>query len=934
MDKFTIRPTPKPPPGVLIHDAIVSKEDFDYENFMKQFEYKQEYAYPEATVKEKKSFLFDAIKLKYITIGEEEAPKAKRVILSCVNKPLPASPTEYYLNNRKYFVKFIRTMLKGYTPNSATTCDDLMDDKNISALPHQLLVQRYINADTPYRGLLLYHGLGSGKTCSSILITEGLKAFKDIVVMTPASLETNFLQELKKCGDVMYKVQQRWEWEASPTEEELIDRCLTRADLVSRNKRRGLWRSMEGEPNYSEMPEADQISINKQIDKMIRNKYNLIHYNGIDSGNFSKKITPGGINIFSNKVVVIDEAHNFVSRIVNKLKKKDHPSYLMYDLLMKAENCKIILLTGTPIINYTYEIGILFNIVRGYIDAWDCVLAGISEEEIKRNLVDADCIIKKQNRIIVTQTPHGFVRNDNNAVRYTQMDSSTFESRLTEFVKQRGGTVSKQKYTALPTDPEEFRSLFVKDDKLVNTRLLSSRITGLVSYFPDLTGLMPTLKPPVVHEITMSKQQYDEYKLVRAVERERDKKPKGNTDEDVASTYRIATRMLCNTTYPTDVRSLRPGKMIEKEVELEEAEEVTSEELSTLTSFYKALDASDYTRNIEEYSPKYKEMLTTIMSRTGLQLLYSQFLTIEGIMLFTKVLDAKGYAEFKLKRVGGEWVVNIPEEAYTKPLYVTYIGTKTAEEKELIRNIFNKKWEGVPEKLKVVVEKMLFNLFIITAAGAEGISLKNVQYVHIMEPYWNQVRLDQVIGRARRICSHNTLSKVNQYVEVHMYIMKFPELDISKPNFPEILKKDVEDGFPRTTDEYMYRLAKRKTGINTSLLDCIRDASIDCFLYNNCAGLDTDDTEVLMYHPNIMDDETEEHRELNETKVLRSFLKYKGEPFAYYPLPEKVENDKIKLFLAGTNKHVGFLDKAKKNLFTLDGTSKKLDAFVEYARAL
>jgi len=933
MEKFTVRPIPKPPPGVLIHNAVVSKEAFDYETFMKQFEYKQDYAYPESAVKEKKSFLFNAVKLKYITIEETE-PKPKRVVLSCVNQPLPISPTEYYLNNRKYFVKFIRSMLKGYAPNAVTTCEDLVDDKNISALPHQLLVQRYINAETPYRGLLLFHGLGSGKTCSSILITEGLKMHKDIVVMTPASLETNFLQELKKCGDVMYKVQQRWEWEPSPSDEELQDRCLTRPDLVSRNKRKGLWKNLTGDANYSDMSESDQVSIGKQIDKMIRNKYNLIHYNGIDSGNFSKKITPGGINIFSNKVVVIDEAHNFVSRIVNKLKKKDHPSYLMYDLLMKAENCKIILLTGTPIINYTYEIGILFNILRGYIDAWDCAVSGISEDELKRAFVDVDCIIKKQNRIIVTQTPYGFVRQENNAVRYTQQDSTTFESRLTEFVKQRGGTVTKQQYTALPTDPEEFRTMFVKGDTLMNQRLLSSRITGLVSYFPDLTGLMPTLKPPIFHEITMSKQQYDEYKLVRAVERERDKKTKGSTDEDVASTYRIATRMLCNTTYPTDVRALRPGKMIEKEVEFEE-EEVTSEEFSTLSNFYKAIDASDYTRNIEEYSPKYKELLSTIMANTGLQLLYSQFLTIEGIMLFTKVLDAKGYAEFKLKRVGGEWVVNIPEDAYMKPLYVTYIGTKSPEEKELIRNIFNKKWEGVPEKLKVVVEKMMFNLFIITAAGAEGISLKNVQYVHIMEPYWNQVRLDQVIGRARRICSHNSLPKINQTVEVHMYIMKFPELDISKANFPEILKKDVEDGFPRTTDEYMFRLAQRKTGINTSLLDCIRDASIDCFLYNSCAGLDTDDTNILMYHPNIMDDETEEHRELNETKVLRSFLKDKeGTPFAYYPLPEKVENDKIKLFLAGTNKHVGFLDKAKKNLFTLEGLPKKLAAFAEYAKAL
>ena len=66
----------------------------------------------------------------------------------------------------------------------------------------------YINIYTPYRGLLLYHGLGSGKTCSSIAITEGLKNDKQIIVMTPASLRDNYIEELKKCGDFLYKKNQ------------------------------------------------------------------------------------------------------------------------------------------------------------------------------------------------------------------------------------------------------------------------------------------------------------------------------------------------------------------------------------------------------------------------------------------------------------------------------------------------------------------------------------------------------------------------------------------------------------------------------------------------------------------------------------------------------------------------------------------------------
>ena len=51
--------------------------------------------------------------------------------------------------------------------------------KNLMLLTHQKIVRDYINLYTPYRGLLLYHGLGSGKTCSSISIAEGLKTHQE-----------------------------------------------------------------------------------------------------------------------------------------------------------------------------------------------------------------------------------------------------------------------------------------------------------------------------------------------------------------------------------------------------------------------------------------------------------------------------------------------------------------------------------------------------------------------------------------------------------------------------------------------------------------------------------------------------------------------------------------------------------------------------------
>ena len=68
--------------------------------------------------------------------------------------------------------------------------------------PHQEFVTNYIGHNSPYRGLLLYHGLGAGKTASSVAITDGLSHDKQIVVMLPTSLRTNYVNEIRRWGNI------------------------------------------------------------------------------------------------------------------------------------------------------------------------------------------------------------------------------------------------------------------------------------------------------------------------------------------------------------------------------------------------------------------------------------------------------------------------------------------------------------------------------------------------------------------------------------------------------------------------------------------------------------------------------------------------------------------------------------------------------------
>ena len=890
-----LRPTPKTYPGVQIQNATMGTVGFDYNDFMASFLYKSQHTLTE--------ILFTVKKLGMITIGEPVDKPVREIEYVEMNRcgvaEAPISTTPYPLDNRKMFLQFIRNSVKEYKPRKDITCDNMKDAFEL--LPHQRLVSEYLKIDTPYRGLLLYHGLGSGKTCSAIAIAETLKPYKNIVVMTPKSLRMNFVQELKKCGDPLYKIHQKWSW-VSPTKEQLVERCLT--GPVRYNGKNGLWLDGLG-TDYADLNVEEQQSVQDQIDKMIHAKYSFIVYN---TNNLNKYIKPNE-NPFSNNVVIVDEAHNFVSRIVNALSKDPTmPACKMYRLMMEATNCKVIFLSGTPMINYPHEISVMFNMLRGYMTTWSCK-STLSEESIRKEFPEADMIYRTGDTVHVTHSPHGFVRANpsNPDVVHTNHDTTTFEDRMTAFFKDT--TLTKKQFTAFPDNRDEFNELFVQNGKLKNKIKLECRLLGLASYFPDLSMLMPRLITPIqIHRIPMSKQQFDEYTAARSDELRSEKKKKSN---ELKGNYRAASRQLSNTTYPIEARKLRPTT----KVNTDGPDEGTEEEVdvkSTVT-FYNAVDKSDYCTNIQLYSPKFDLMVKNIQSHQGLQLVYSQFITIEGIRSFARVLDSRGFAELVLEKGANGWTIRMPDKP--SRMYIVYSADKE-DKKEIYRNIFNQNWDALPEHIREQAINMDISIFMITSAGSEGISLRNVQYVHIMEPYWNPVRTDQVIGRARRICSHNSLPEKDRFVEVNLYLSVLPDVPL-----PEIIKDDRVGDKPGTTDEYLYNLSQKKRNLSEEILSCIRRASIDCSLYGeDCLNLNTKNPESISYHPDISLDLTSDKEVALNTVVNIKNVEYRGTKVYY---TDKLENDLYTLYRDKTmSQPIGYMSADRKKLY--DKTKQKI----------
>jgi hypothetical protein len=260
---------------------------------------------------------------------------------------------------------------------------------------------------------------------------------------------------------------------------------------------------------------------------------------------------------------------------------------------------------------------------------------------------------------------------------------------------------------------------------------------------------------------------------------------------------------------------------------------------------------------------------------------------MEGIGIFCLVLEANGFAEFKIKRTGENgWEINMSEEEMGKPCFALYTGTEDAEEREIIRNIYNGMWDYIPNNIATQLRAKSSNnnlgeiikILMITSAGSEGINLRNTRYVHIMEPYWHPVRVEQVIGRARRICSHQSLPKELQTVEVFIYIMTFTEKQLDSDFAIELKLKDVSKNppyLPQTSDQKLFEISTIKEQLTSQLLKAVKESSIDCATYIQsntkeglvCLSFGQPTVNDWSYNPNYSQDENDTVAALNVEKI-------------------------------------------------------------------
>lgn len=195
--------------------------------------------------------------------------------------------------------------------------------------------------------------------------------------------------------------------------------------------------------------------------------------------------------------------------------------------------------------------------------------------------------------------------------------------------------------------------------------------------------------------------------------------------------------------------------------------------------------------NLENYSIKFAKIMKKIKKCSGTVFIYSNFKEYGGIKTFCKILDYHGYKNYIHNGDG-------------KKRYAIWSGDEKNEIKDQIRSVFNNKNNKDGSKIKIVLG---------SPAIKEGVSLLRVKQVHVIEPYWNMSRLEQVVGRAFRFCSHKDVPREERFVEVYIYIATYQD--------------------EMTIDKYILDLAKRKEKLMRQFELAMKESAVDCNINYN-----------------------------------------------------------------------------------------------------
>lgn len=494
-------------------------------------------------------------------------------------------------------------------------------------------------------------------------------------------------------------------------------------------------------------------------------------------------------------IYIFDEAHNFIKNVYNNMiTKTGKRASTIYDYIIqdKKENdsTRVVLLSGTPAVNTPYELALIFNLLRPGI---------FPSTETKFN--------------------ETYITRSGNSLTLNPESKNIFQRRILGLVSYYIGSdpnlfaAKEIKVKSIPMDPYQlqvYEHFEYIEEQLERARAKNkSGVTVYRSYtrqssnfvFPVMGGNFTGENRPRPAKFKLTEREAEEI-ISGRIEKMTDSAVKKDFDIDAirknVSMYLQAVESFINTfkehLSQAAAEDTKSGNTLSDDIEI-----FKTKYKYKFAEFWKGhKNKSTLLKILYSCSCKMTAMIFYMMRSKGPILAFSNFVKMEGLEIFKIYLSCFGYGNFANQANGSDYY-----------RYTEFHGEIDREVRKRNLSAFNAKDN---------IDGKMIKLILISPAGSEGINLRNVRQVHVMEPYWNEVRIQQLIGRALRMCSHADLPMDERKVDIFRY-------HAVRPGGSKITKP--------STDQDIYSLAMQKELLIDSFLQTVREAAIDCELFKN-----------------------------------------------------------------------------------------------------
>ena len=316
-----------------------------------------------------------------------------------------------------------------------------------------------------------------------------------------------------------------------------------------------------------------------------------------------------------------------------------------------------------------------------------------------------------------------------------------------------------------PDGYDNFNEIFIDPEtkNITNIELFKKMTSSYVSYFKGGNPEAYPYKKTIVMHHTMDPYQYSIYKEALIKEIEKDKEngigdredflikfisSESNNDEVSTSVFNNS-RLFCNIAFPEIIlgpEQLKSKKGIRKakaeagltrlkQILISEARQSTPDKVQ-----------ENVLNKLKEFSTKFAKVAEIIQQSEGPVFVYSNYVTY-GVDAMAIVMFALGYNSFPYGEPGKSFFI--------------WKGSVDSYDIDKARSVFNSKENIDGSKLKIIFG---------TQSVMEGVDFKAVRQIHVLDPWWNDSRLQQVIARGIRLCSHKELPASKRITDVFIHL--------------------------------------------------------------------------------------------------------------------------------------------------------------------